>query len=134
MNVPAIAVSASKRDAGDGDVVDAQLSELLESVEADRADLHAAGLRSAAAGRGRRRGFGRIRWRRRKRASTPRPERARAERPTAAEPTRAAARSAPAAQPAEVPTLADPGLRELTYYLVAAVVLAVGLGVLLLVS
>lgn len=116
-------------DPGDTDEVDAQLSALLESIEADVAAITAVRGRSgrAAAGvsrRPRRRGWKSASKRERARRERRRPKRV----PSGAGFAPKAVGSQPAW--ARIPYLGDPAVRETAYYLIAAVVLASGLGLL----
>jgi hypothetical protein len=133
VNVVATTESPARRQAAEADVLDAQLSALLESVEAERAErahVRAETQRSTTpSAAGSRLAGVTAPPRRPRRRSTPTPDRERDARPTVAAPTRGAG-FAPKAQPARIPLLGNPAVRETTYYLVAAVILATGLGLL----
>jgi hypothetical protein len=116
-----LAANGSRRHAVNGDVVDAQLSALLESVEADGAHVRVVTQRSATVAT--------APARRPRRKLAPKHGRALGARRTAGTPTRVAG-FAPNAQPARIPFLSDPAVREAAYYAVAAVILATGLGLL----
>lgn len=124
MIVLASTESAPRRQAADPDavdVVDAQLSALLESVEADRAQVPRATERSAT---------GAIRPRPRRRNAGPNAQRRRGRRRADVVRARAEPRSARKAEPARTPFFSDPARRETAYYLLVAAVIATALGVL----
>jgi hypothetical protein len=123
--VPAATESGSTHDGTAADV-DAQLSALLESVQADRAHVPPATERSDSAAAGattRPDGVKKTHaLRRRKRA--PKRERVRRERRTDAR-ARADGGLAPKPEPARIHSVRDPAARETAYYVIAVFVLAV---------
>jgi hypothetical protein len=128
--VPATIERASTRDAIAADEVDAQLSELLQSVEADRArPLTERSGTPAAVPPTRPVPVVPTRPGRRARKPAAKRERARGERRTAAR-ARAGPGFARKAEAATIPYVRDPALRETAYYVIAAVVLAAAVGLL----
>jgi len=128
---PATTERGSTRDAAAADGVDAQLSALLESVEADRAHVRRQTARSdsAAAGAAGQPGAVPTTLPRRRRKRLSKRQRARGERPTYGR-ARADGRVALNAEPAGIRYLRDPVARETAYYVIAAVVSGTAVGLL----
>jgi hypothetical protein len=128
--VPATIERASTRDAVAADEVDAQLSELLQSVEADRArPLTERSGTPAAVPTTRPAPVAPTPPRRRARKRAAKREGAGGKRRTAAR-ARAGPGFAPKAEPARISDVRDPAFRKTAYYVIPAVVLAAAVGLL----
>jgi hypothetical protein len=129
-NDPATTERGSTHRAAAADVVDAQLSALLESVEADRAHVRRARERSdsAAAGAATQPGALATTRPRRRRKRPSKRERARGDRRTDARAR--VGRVALKPEPAGIRYFRDPVARETAYYIIVAVVSGAAVGLL----